>query len=72
MTAVAAPESARIEAGSGPSGAHAARAGSLYLFLTAIAVLLLFPILYAIYTSLRPYSDTADARLRVDRALAHL
>jgi multiple sugar transport system permease protein len=32
----------------------------LYVFLTAIAVLWLFPVLYAIYTSLRPYADTAE------------
>jgi multiple sugar transport system permease protein len=32
----------------------------IHLFLGAIAILWLFPVLYALYTSLRPYSDTAD------------
>jgi multiple sugar transport system permease protein len=32
---------------------------ALYVFLTAIAVLWLFPLAWAIYTSLRPYGDTA-------------
>ena len=34
--------------------------GRVHVFLAAIALLWLFPILYAIYTSLQPYSDTAD------------
>jgi multiple sugar transport system permease protein len=35
------------------------RAG-LHLFLIAISLLWLFPLAYAVYTSLRPYSDTAE------------
>ena len=31
----------------------------------------LFPLLWAIYTALRPYSDTAGQRLRLDRAEPH-
>jgi multiple sugar transport system permease protein len=33
---------------------------ALYLFLTFMAVTWLFPLLWAIYTALRPYSDTLD------------
>jgi len=58
MTAVA--SAARIEAGQRAKRRARRSRGFLYLFLTAIAVLFLFPILYAIYTSLRPYSDTAE------------
>jgi multiple sugar transport system permease protein len=32
----------------------------LHVFLATIAVVWLFPVLYSIYTSLRPYSDTAE------------
>jgi multiple sugar transport system permease protein len=32
----------------------------IHLFLATIAVLWLFPVLYALYTSLRPYADTAE------------
>jgi multiple sugar transport system permease protein len=35
------------------------RAG-LHLFLIAMSALWLFPLVYAVYTSLRPYSDTAE------------
>ena len=31
----------------------------LYVFLTVIAAIWLFPVLYAVYTALRPYDDTA-------------
>src|SRR3954451_698793 len=58
MTVVATP--ARIEAGrKAKRRARRSRVG-LHVFLAAIAVLFLFPILYAVYTSLRPYSDTAE------------
>ena len=38
------------------------RRGTLrtHVFLFTVAVVWLFPILYALYTSLRPYSDTAQ------------
>jgi multiple sugar transport system permease protein len=41
---------------------HRPRRGGwrIHLFLGAIAILWLFPVLYAIYTSLRPYEDTAE------------
>jgi multiple sugar transport system permease protein len=53
---VAAREAARVKA------ARRARRSNLrtHVFLTVVALLWLFPILYALYTSLRPYSDTAD------------
>jgi multiple sugar transport system permease protein len=53
---VAAREAARAKA------ARRARRSNLrtHVFLTVVALLWLFPILYALYTSLRPYSDTAD------------
>lgn len=34
------------------------RRGALYLFLTTMAVVWLFPLVWAIYTALRPFSDT--------------
>jgi multiple sugar transport system permease protein len=53
---VAAREAARVKA------ARRARRSNLrtHVFLTVVALVWLFPILYALYTSLRPYSDTAD------------
>jgi len=59
MTTVATTP-ARVESGRrAKRRARRSRIG-LHLFLAAIAVLFLFPILYAVYTSLRPYSDTAE------------
>jgi len=58
MTTVATP--ARVQAGQkAKRRARRSRAG-LYIFLTTIAVVWLFPVVYAVYTSLRPYSDTAE------------
>ncbi|HET6547041.1 MAG TPA: carbohydrate ABC transporter permease [Solirubrobacter sp.] len=58
-SAVATPDDTAARA---PAHARTKRRGNgrIHLFLAAIAVLWLFPILYAIYTSLRPYSDTAE------------
>ena len=65
--------------GAGPSrsevatdrGAASGRAGSsLHAFLIAIALLWLFPLLWAVYTSFRPYGETRRARLRLVRRRA--
>ena len=46
------------------ANAHAQRSGRvgslLHVFLIAIALLWLFPLLWAVYTSLRPYGETAS------------
>ena len=62
MSAVASPPRRATSLEAGRLAKRRARRArmSLYFFLTVIAVLFLFPILYAIYTSLRPYSDTAE------------
>jgi multiple sugar transport system permease protein len=36
------------------------RHGRIHVFLAVIAVFWLFPVVYALYTSLRPYADTAE------------
>jgi multiple sugar transport system permease protein len=36
------------------------RHGRIHVFLAVIAVVWLFPVVYAVYTSLRPYADTAE------------
>jgi multiple sugar transport system permease protein len=36
------------------------RHGRIHVFLAVIAVVWLFPVAYAVYTSLRPYADTAE------------
>jgi multiple sugar transport system permease protein len=36
------------------------RHGRIHVFLAVIAVVWLFPVVYAVYTSLRPYAETAD------------
>jgi multiple sugar transport system permease protein len=41
-------------------GRHAQRQGLLHAVLVVVAVLWLFPFLWAVYTSLRPYADTAE------------
>ena len=62
MSAVAAPPERTTSLEAGVRAKRSARRSriSLYVFLTAIAVLFLFPVVYALYTSLRPYSDTAE------------
>jgi multiple sugar transport system permease protein len=55
-------EQARVRAAARAKAARRARRGNLRIhgFLMAVAVLWLFPVLYALYTSFRPYSDTAE------------
>jgi len=62
VSAVASPPERTTSLEAGVRAKRSARRSriSLYVFLTAIAVLFLFPVLYALYTSLRPYSDTAE------------
>ena len=61
-------EERRPAARSSPSGAASGCGGwRLHVFLIVIALLWLFPLLWAIYTSFRPYGDTAEARLLLDR-----
>ena len=62
MSAVASPPERTTSLEAGVRAKRSARRSriSLYVFLSAIAVLFLFPVLYALYTSLRPYSDTAE------------
>ena len=59
MSVVASRPAAALEAGQRAKRRARRSRVSLYVFLTAIALLWLFPVVYAIYTSLRPYSDTA-------------
>jgi multiple sugar transport system permease protein len=60
VSAVAERPAAAIEAGVRAKKRARRQRVWLYVFLTAIAVLWLFPVLYAIYTSLRPYADTSE------------
>jgi multiple sugar transport system permease protein len=63
MSAVATPEEAAARA---RAHARAARRrgrrgnGRVHVFLAVVSFVWLFPVLYALYTSLRPYSDTAE------------
>jgi multiple sugar transport system permease protein len=61
---VAAPakEQAAARAAVRAKAARRARIGTVrtHAFLAVVALVWLFPIVYALYTSLRPYSDTAD------------
>jgi multiple sugar transport system permease protein len=59
VSVVASRPAAALEAGQRAKRRARRSRVSLYVFLTAIALLWLFPVVYAIYTSLRPYSDTA-------------
>jgi multiple sugar transport system permease protein len=60
MTASAASANTRPRTWVRPSGARAPRTRRvvLYLFLTFMAATWLFPLLWAVYTAFRPYSDT--------------
>jgi multiple sugar transport system permease protein len=62
MSAVASPKEPAADAApqrfAGPGVRQ--RHGRIHVFLAVIAVVWLFPVVYAIYTSLRPYADTAE------------
>ena len=45
---------------------------ALHAFLAVISLVFLFPLLYAVYTSLRPYAETAAVRLLLAAARPHL
>jgi multiple sugar transport system permease protein len=62
MSAVAtSEETARSKAATGTVTRRGKRGnGRIHVFLAVVSFVWLFPVLYALYTSLRPYSDTAQ------------
>jgi len=60
-TASTAEESAAREAAFAATARRGRRGnGRIHVFLAVVSFVWLFPVLYALYTSLRPYSDTAE------------
>jgi multiple sugar transport system permease protein len=60
-TATTAEESAAREAAYAATARRGRRGnGRIHVFLAVVSFVWLFPVLYALYTSLRPYSDTAE------------
>ena len=45
---------------------------ALHVFLFTMALVWLFPLVYAVYTSLRPYAGHRPARVRLDRRVVQL
>ena len=60
MTAAASPIAARQSAVIARKPRRTGRRFLLHAFLTAVCALWLFPLAWAVYTSLRPYADTAS------------
>jgi multiple sugar transport system permease protein len=62
VSALATPDEAAARAEAHARAARRGRRGNgrVHAFLAIVSFVWLFPVLYALYTSLRPYSDTAD------------
>jgi multiple sugar transport system permease protein len=62
MSVVATPEEAAARTAARAKAVRRGRRGNgrVHLFLIVVSVVWLFPVVYSIYTSLRPYSDTAQ------------
>ena len=69
MTAATA-RSLRREPSPAAGGGSGCRRIGLYAFLTSMALVWLFPLAWAIYTALRPFSDTAGSGLHLAAARA--